>query len=605
MKKIFVLIAAVVFVAKAVPGTHFLMEIDGVLYRSDSINNFKIWRVVECNGETRSPLAFRKFIEYDGKHCKMTELDSVATPSIVSRTVTVPNSVELICDKCFCDCCGIFNVAFEDGSRLKRIGNRAFDSAGLHQICIPRGTEYMGNECFYGCRNLRAVTFEPGSKLDMIRCAAFASSGIRAIRIPAAVAEIGSECFLSCSYLRDVAFDPFSKVEKIQSGAFSATNITRMYVPSSVEALDDECFLNCNALDVLIFESISRLRRIDNVSSENKHVLITKLEKDIPRCRCIEIRRPELLRVDMIPFVSSNADTCVWFIGDRKKKITVNNVVYRLNDGTTAMAMRKEIWKPRVTVFRKFIESEGRKYLLSSTGFFSKTADFTECTTVSVPNSVEWIYSKCFGGCRSLREVLFEADSKLRQIGAEAFAGTSVAWMRIPRSVRYLGEGCFDGCSNLLGVVFESDSRLRLIRECAFQNAYTLRAIHIPRNTGMIYRNCFFGCVGLSGVTFESGSRLVSIGNRAFCRNWNLKSMSIPDGVEYIGEQCFLNCTGLEDVRIGIRTKLMQVGCTRSQDKNLLLRILKRDLPRWQVFEVLRLFDEQGKELPLDTLLPI
>jgi hypothetical protein len=43
-------------------------------------------------------------------------------------------------------------------------------------------------------------------------------------------------------------------------------------------------------------------------------------------------------------------------------------------------------------------------------------------TTIRIPNNVENIGISCFSGCESLSEVVFKSDSKLKEIGDEAFS---------------------------------------------------------------------------------------------------------------------------------------------------------------------------------------
>ena len=46
--------------------------------------------------------------------------------------------------------------------------------------------------------------------------------------------------------------------------------------------------------------------------------------------------------------------------------------------------------------------------------------------TVRIDSSVEVIEAECFKGCKSLREVIFADDSKLRHIGEDAFSGSGL-----------------------------------------------------------------------------------------------------------------------------------------------------------------------------------
>ena len=72
--------------------------------------------------------------------------------------------------------------------------------------------------------------------------------------------------------------------------------------------------------------------------------------------------------------------------------------------------------------------------------------------TVAVPASVTEIEDRAFCHCRALRSVTFEEDSKIRSIGANAFAGTALTGFVAPASLRSIGGAAFCGCEKLASV---------------------------------------------------------------------------------------------------------------------------------------------------------
>ena len=70
---------------------------------------------------------------------------------------------------------------------------------------------------------------------------------------------------------------------------------------------------------------------------------------------------------------------------------------------------------------------------------------------------------ECFYGCKSLEEVIFTDDSKLRHIGKYAFYRSGLKKIRIPSTVETLDDYCFYGWKSLEEVIFPDDSKLRCI----------------------------------------------------------------------------------------------------------------------------------------------
>ena len=66
---------------------------------------------------------------------------------------------------------------------------------------------------------------------------------------------------------------------------------------------------------------------------------------------------------------------------------------------------------------------------------------------------------RCFYWCRSLEEVIFADDSKLRHIGKEAFKWSGLKKITIPSGVETLDNEFFSGCKSLEEVIFANDCK--------------------------------------------------------------------------------------------------------------------------------------------------
>jgi hypothetical protein len=108
--------------------------------------------------------------------------------------VVIPNSVEIIGERCFDGCRSLNEVVFEEGSNLTRIDGRAFSFSGLESIRIPSKVEIIGESCFYGCEDLHEVIFEGGFNLREIGPAIFEGcSNLKRITVYSGMNELGFE----------------------------------------------------------------------------------------------------------------------------------------------------------------------------------------------------------------------------------------------------------------------------------------------------------------------------------------------------------------------------------------------------------------------------
>jgi hypothetical protein len=149
-------------------------------------------------------------------------------------------------------------VIFASGSRLREIGEERFScSARLRAITIPSSVEILGDRCFEHCPELATVDFEEISKLKEIGERAFASSGIRSITLPASVNEMDGSAFAGCS-LGKIDFDPGNRRFVFRGNTLLTWDETQIVKSFGVEGSP---FVPMG-VEVLKFESGSKLRRI-------------------------------------------------------------------------------------------------------------------------------------------------------------------------------------------------------------------------------------------------------------------------------------------------------------------------------------------------------
>lgn len=94
-------------------------------------------------------------------------------------SVTIPKNIVEIGDDSFVDS-QIKEVRFEDGSRLQKIGDRAFMDGVTGKVQLPEGVLEIGKSAFEMCRDLKEIT------------------------IPKSVRILGARCFIGCNSLERV-----------------------------------------------------------------------------------------------------------------------------------------------------------------------------------------------------------------------------------------------------------------------------------------------------------------------------------------------------------------------------------------------------------------
>jgi hypothetical protein len=236
------------------------------------------------------------------------------------RAITVLSSVEVLGDRCFKSCGSLSKVTFEEPSRLRKIGERAFAFCKIGSITIPSSISEVDGSAFVGCpldeidiaagnrrfiidkntlltsdgtaivrcfgfggeifvpsdvdvlqkscfeslKHLTALIFENGSKLRKIcRSALSGCDSLRSIVLPASVTEIEEFAFKGCTRLEECSIHKAALLTTIGEEAFAGCCCLRsFYVPKSVERIGEDCFKECPSLSRLRFGSCDRLKLI-------------------------------------------------------------------------------------------------------------------------------------------------------------------------------------------------------------------------------------------------------------------------------------------------------------------------------------------------------
>lgn len=183
-----------------------------------------------------------------------------------ATTYTIPAVVTGINYGAFFGNSKLVTLDFEEESKLKYIGQEAFEScSALTSISLPKSLTTLGGSVFMFCRALKTVTFESGCQLESITGGTFSEcAALEKITIPASVKTIGGSAFYCCSGLTSVDFEEGSKLEKISSRAFDDSGITSLTIPASVTEIGTYAFNYCCELTSVTFEKDNSLELIEN-----------------------------------------------------------------------------------------------------------------------------------------------------------------------------------------------------------------------------------------------------------------------------------------------------------------------------------------------------
>ena len=439
-------------------------------------------------------------------------------------TLTIPASVQELCDRCFMFCKSLSRVEFATGSQLKRIGKSAFVSLErLGSITIPASVRVLDDKCFGCCRGLSSVKFENGSRLESIGREVFKECAISMVDIPDNTRQIGNLCFFGCADNLVVNIGANSRLELLGGSVFPRFAV--------INDASGHVFRDAVANDVFWQNSALWHREI----AEHSSLTIKNTIEEIGEYSCYRISATALL---------FEKGSQLWRIGKgafmrcKLQSLTIPASVRVLEDKCFA-------WSRHID--RIVFEENSQLEYIGKHAFencFSHVVapDGMGTFELVIPANVRVLDDRCFACCHNIGSITFEKGSCLERIGKEAFSEVRIRSLRIPASVRRLDDGCFDGCLELIDLVFEKNSCLESIGKDAFAGCSSLESLTIPASVMELDDGCFIDCYSLSKIEFEKGSKLEKMGSKVFFKaaeEWSGSPIYIPNSVKSIGDFCF------------------------------------------------------------------
>ena len=216
-------------------------------------------------------------------------------------------------------------------------------------------------------------------------------------------------------------------------------------------------------------------------------------------------------------------------------------------------------------------------------------------TKVNFNANLEEIGNDVFQYDSNLKEITFEAPSKLQKIGTWTFYMTGLETLNLPASLKEIGWTAFGSNNKLKTVTIADNSQLKSIGVDAFSNNTALETFtfngssvletvdggafrndkklthfNFPATVKTIGGSAFNGTTSMTHVTFDAPSQLKKIANAAFQEASALENIDLPEGLEEIERDAFNKCTSLTE--IGIPASVTKIDPTGFQQAEKLER---------------------------------
>ena len=500
-----------------------------------------------------------------------TELTSVTIPDSVTdirwrafyncvslKSVTIPKSVTYIDSYAFGYYYDSDSFATKkiDGFKINYVKNTyghmyALKNGFTDEACLLTHelydgtleiTEYVGNSATY------VIPSEiDGKRVTQIGYDAFNDcTELTSITIPDGVTCIGNSAFSYCTSLETVTI-PNSVTQIYPRAFYDCTLLKEVTIPASVTSIGNEAFGYYYVRDSSETKKADGFK-INYVNNTRGHWYAIK--NGFTDGTCFVVNELDDGTAEITGYAGNSA-TCVIPDEIHGKKVT--------RIGENAFRDRTELTSVTIPDSVKYI-------------FDRAFSNCTSLETVTIPNSVTDIYSRAFYNCTSLKEVTIPAS--VTDIGDEAFGyyryedtweskkvdGFKINYVKNTYGHYYATENGFSDEACLLTNEL-NDGTLEISKYAG--NSATSATYVIPgeingKKVTQIGDSAFTVCTSLTSVTIPDG--VTSIDEAAFWGCTSLTSVTIPDSVTSIKSKAFFNCTSLKSVTIPASVTNINIG---------------------------------------------
>jgi hypothetical protein len=164
--------------------------------------------------------------------------------------LTIPSSVEEICEEAFSRVASLTNVVVPKDSKLKQIGRSAFAGCAFKSFYLPSHLIFVSESGFSNSK-LKSLIFSSNSSTDRGITGAFVELAIESVCLCEGVTAVAADAFAKFESLKRVDFPEICSIVKIGDNCFSNTSLNEIRLPISVAEIGDGAFAGCKNLSHL------------------------------------------------------------------------------------------------------------------------------------------------------------------------------------------------------------------------------------------------------------------------------------------------------------------------------------------------------------------
>ena len=147
------------------------------------------------------------------------------------RVLVVPKETEEVEAGAFRGWARLETVVFEEGSKLSRIGENAFQGSGLSAFTAPIYLRTIGSDAFADCKRLHRLSLNEGLEEIGDRC--FAKARLESVSFPERELKMGADVFRGCISVMEVRLPADASLELAKQ--FHGCKVTQVYVPKGAK----------------------------------------------------------------------------------------------------------------------------------------------------------------------------------------------------------------------------------------------------------------------------------------------------------------------------------------------------------------------------------
>lgn len=350
------------------------------------------------------------------------------------ESVTLPASIDTVGYNAFRNCSGLKRVNISDISAWANISFRDnlatplsnadavlyLNGNPVSEVSIAGTIRTIKPFTFQGIRTLTKVTIGEGVRTlsDNVfkDCSALA-----VVSLPQSVDSIGLNVFSGCSALTAITLP--GKIGTIRGGTFSGSGLRSIVIPDAVKIIDNQAFYNCKSLQeveigtgirtlyLMVFDGCDAIRKVTVRATTPPEFFQTSV--------------PGMTLNYFPPEVFTTAELLV-----PSESVDAYKAAFTWSRFTNIRAIGTETPGVKATI-------DGIAYELFADKLTAAVGDNTGCTgEIIIPATVKYEGK----------------EYKVTEIGARAFAGSSVDLVKMAPSISHIGEEAFANCQRLVGV---------------------------------------------------------------------------------------------------------------------------------------------------------